>query len=66
MGHPHIIWATRADLLVAGRCVDGWRDGQTHTACACANLLHETYGQLVALGFDVTAFTPAPYQRHRL
>ena len=23
-------------------------------------------GQLVALGFDVTVFTPAPYQRHRL
>ena len=23
-------------------------------------------GQLVLLGFDVTAFTPAAYQRHRL
>ena len=23
-------------------------------------------GQLVVLGFDVTVFTPAPYQRHRL
>ncbi len=24
------------------------------------------YGQLVMLGFDVTTFTPASYQRHRL
>ena len=24
------------------------------------------FGQLVVLGFDVTVFTPAPYQRHRL
>ena len=23
-------------------------------------------GQLVVLGFDVSTFTPAPYQRHRL
>lgn len=28
--------------------------------------LKEILGQLVALGFDVTVFTPAPYQRHRL
>ena len=26
----------------------------------------ESFGQLVALGFDVAVFTPAPYQRHRL
>ena len=26
----------------------------------------EVFGQLVVLGFDVTVFTPAPYQRHRL
>ena len=26
----------------------------------------ESFGQLVALGFDVTVFTPAPYQRPRL
>ena len=26
----------------------------------------EDIGQLVVLGFDVTVFTPAPYQRHRL
>ena len=26
----------------------------------------ESLGQLVALGFDVTVFTPAPYQRPRL
>ena len=25
-----------------------------------------SFGQLVALGFGVAAFTPAPYQRHRL
>ena len=25
-----------------------------------------SFGQLVALGFDVAIFTPAPYQRHRL
>ena len=28
--------------------------------------LTESFGQLVVLGFDVTVFTPAPYQRHRL
>ena len=26
----------------------------------------KSFGQLVALGFAVTGFTPAPYQRHRL
>ena len=26
----------------------------------------EADGQLVGLGFDVAAFTPVPYQRHRL
>jgi hypothetical protein len=26
----------------------------------------ESLGRLVALGFDVAVFTPAPYQRHRL
>ena len=26
----------------------------------------ESFGQLVRLGFDVTVFTPASYQRHRL
>ena len=26
----------------------------------------ESLGQLVRLGFDVTVFTPASYQRHRL
>ena len=26
----------------------------------------KSLGQLVVLGFDVTVFTPAPYQRHRL
>ena len=26
----------------------------------------ESFGQLVAFGFDVTVFTPTPYQRHRL
>ena len=26
----------------------------------------EAFGQLVALGFDVAVFTPAPYPRHRL
>lgn len=25
--------------------------------------LKEVFGQLVALGFDVTAFTPVPYRR---
>ena len=28
--------------------------------------LLEAYGKLVLLGFDVTTFTPAAYQRHRL
>ena len=27
---------------------------------------NESLGQLVRLGFGVTAFTPASYQRHRL
>ena len=27
---------------------------------------HRSFGQLVALGFDVAVFTPAPYQRRRL
>jgi len=26
----------------------------------------EAYGQLVPLGFGITAFTPAAYQRHNL
>ena len=26
----------------------------------------KAFGQLVALGFDVTVFTPAPYRRRRL
>ena len=32
---------------------------------ACA-LAAKAFGQLVVLGFDVTVFTPAPYQRRRL
>ena len=28
--------------------------------------IRESVGQLVPLGFDITAFTPAAYQRHRL
>jgi len=28
--------------------------------------LDKSFGQLVVLGFGVTAFTPAPYQRHSL
>ena len=38
---------------------------QYHTT---ENMSHtrESLGQLVALGFDVTVFTPAPYQRRRL
>ena len=30
------------------------------------DLPKESFGQLVVLGFDVTVFTPAPYQRRRL
>ena len=30
------------------------------------NSTEKSSGQLVALGFAVTGFTPAPYQRHRL
>lgn len=30
------------------------------------DLPKESFGQLVVLGFDVTVFTPAPYQRCRL
>ena len=27
---------------------------------------NESFGQLVLLGFDISVFAPAPYQRHRL
>ena len=30
------------------------------------NFLKKVFGQLVMLGFDITVFTPASYQRHRL
>ena len=30
------------------------------------HLKKKANGQLVVLGFDVSTFTPAPYQRHRL
>jgi hypothetical protein len=29
-------------------------------------LLIESFEQLVLLGYDITAFTPVAYQRHRL
>ena len=35
-------------------------------ADAFASRGKKAFGQLVALGFDVTVFTPAPYQRRRL
>ena len=39
----------------------------THYAETAESISHgESLGQLVALGFDVAVFTPAPYQRHRL
>ena len=31
-----------------------------------AKRARETCGQLVALGFGVSTFAPAPYRRHRL
>ena len=31
-----------------------------------AHVRKKVNGQLVMLGFDVTTFTPASYQRHRL
>ena len=37
-----------------------------HTAESTGLYPEESIGQLVALGFDVTVFTPAPYQRRRL
>ena len=37
-----------------------------HTAESTGLYPEESLGQLVALGFDVTVFTPAPYQRRRL
>ena len=30
------------------------------------HVIAKAFGQLVRLGFDVTVFTPASYQRHRL
>ena len=30
------------------------------------NFQKKVFGQLVMLGFDITVFTPASYQRHRL
>ena len=32
----------------------------------CRSYDNGSFGQLVVLGFGVAAFTPAPYQRHRL
>ena len=39
-----------------------------HTASQCCHpdFVREVFGLLVALGFDVAVFTPAPYQRVRL
>ena len=34
--------------------------------CCCPDLVREVFGLLVALGFGIAAFTPAPYQRARL
>ena len=34
--------------------------------CCHPDFVREVFGLLVALGFDVAAFTPAPYQRVRL
>jgi hypothetical protein len=31
-----------------------------------AHFLFEAFGQLVPLGFDIAAFTPVAYLRHRL
>jgi hypothetical protein len=40
------------------------RGGPCWPAVLCA--LENALGQLVPLGFDISAFTPAAYQRHRL
>ena len=34
--------------------------------CCHPDIVREVFGLLVALGFDVAVFTPAPYQRARL
>ena len=36
------------------------------TNARTSRLAKKDFGQLVALGFDVTAFTPVPYRRPRL
>ena len=45
-----------------------WESEQkTNMDTAENNIQHtESFGQLVGLGYDVTAFTPAPYQRPSL
>ena len=34
--------------------------------CCHPDFVREVFGLLVALGFDIAVFTPAPYQRIRL
>ena len=43
-------------------------EGRAHGAPRAAEGTagRKAFGQLVALGFDVAVFTPAPYQRRRL
>ena len=50
----HILQAIKSTLLISE-----YNSKSTSTS-------RESLGQLVMLGFDVTVFTPASYQRHRL
>ena len=58
-------WGTTAIATMNG--VDKTPQARdTRRPPASKNRRAGSFGQLVALGFGVAAFTPAPYQRHRL
>ena len=43
-----------------------WQFKKLNVYIAIRTVRKKVNGQLVMLGFDVTTFTPASYQRHRL
>ena len=63
-GHIELLRWLRSCAVGAGtlhRFNRQYNFGQARQGGAAAS-----FGQLVRLGFDVTVFTPAAYQRHRL
>ena len=58
--YRHLSWKKNISCLQHNRRIDSCNT--TESVCQGRKAL----GQLVALGFDVAVFTPAPYQRRRL